>query len=372
MQSKKDDTLANIGTAPTASDTNKTTTFSDGGSTFHLPGETFKHNISFEVANINLSSSLLPGTPIFTLNLDSSLSTQLIYYQYWTIGDLRLDVQCTSPLGTSSGAILMSYMSDPVNADVPGKPTLAKEKFGVTFPRILIRPRDNKSIELDVQQNPMFGAWRFVKRGNSDDTAALRLSSFGTIVAMVNTTPAAADGANFTTWLHGTIIAKGRTLITNDAVSRKISCLMSLINDSALVQDELGWAVTLKMETFTTDFADFDGVANEMIKDGIWPVVTAGAKFFLEIILVDGDETQTVVLETPTMYLSSIQDGKKVLYIPFPSHEEVYLLNPTVKSISTIDSQPVAVYLNQSSVTEDARNMAPTRRRRFVKSITKA
>lgn len=368
MQANKDDTLANVGTTPSSGQVSKTTTFSTGGPNFNLPGETYKHVISYEVANMNLNSQTRAGTPILELQLDASISEELANYQYWTIDDLKLDVQCTSPLGTSSGAVLMSYMSDPINADCPTNPTLAKKKFGQTMPRILIRPRDNKSIDIDIHQSPMFGNWRFVKRGNSDDSAAVRQSSFGTIVALVNTSPAAADGANFTAWIHGTITAKGRTLVTQDAVARKISCLISGIKKSDLVQDELGWAMALQLQTFTTDFDRFDPVAQAMLKDSVWPVVTAGASFILEITLVDGDDTQTVTLETPTMYLSAVNGTTKTLYIPFPSHEEVYLLNPKVQTVTTLENQPIAVYLKQNVTSDSARNLAPACRRRFVRT----
>jgi len=367
MQSNKDESMANIGTTPSSGETSKTTTFSNGGPHFNLPGETYKHVISYEVANMTLNAQIRAGTPILELQLDASISEELVNYQYWTIDDLKLDVQCTSPLGTSSGAVLMSYMSDPINADCPANPTLAKRKFGQTLPRILIRPRDNKSIDINVHENPMFGAWRFVKRGNSDDSAAIRQSSFGTIIAVVNTAPAAADGANFTAWIHGTITAKGKTLVTQDAVARKVSCLVSGIKKNELVQDELGWAMAMQLQTFTTDFDSFDSVAEAMLKNGVWPVVTAGTSFMLEIVLVDGDNIQRITLETPTMYLSEVNGSTKTLYIPFPSHEEVYLLNPQVQSITTLENQPVAVYLKQYVTPDNARNLAPAYRRRFVR-----
>lgn len=369
MQHQRDDTLANIGTVPTADEVGKFSTFSAGSKTFELQSDTYELPISFEVANVNVTSSSTVGSSVFKLNLDSSLSDWLNKFQYFTIKDLSLDMQCTSPLGTASGAILVAYMSDPANADVPSKPNEAKEKFGVTLSRLIIRPRDNKTLPLNVQENPMFGNWRFVKRGNAEDVAAMRQTSFGTVVAIVNTQPAQSDGANFTTWLHGTLVGKGRTIITQGATSRKVSATMSGIRDSELVEDELGWALQIKLQSLITNYDGFTNVVKDMLNEGVWPVIGSFNDFQLELELADGDEVQTITFQNPTMYVSNVdEENNAIIYLPIPSHEEIYLLNPVMSSLSTIQNVKVAIYLDEyQSAQESAGNLAPMRRRKILK-----
>lgn len=371
------DQIAAIGTNPHSGDVSKTTTFSAGSPAFSLPSETFELDISFEVANVNLTSTSPIGSSIFSLNLDSSLSDWLNKFQFFSIKNLQLDMQCTSPLGTSSGAILVSYMSDPINADVPTDPVESKNKFGVTFPRVIIRPRDNKCLTVDVSQNPMFGNWRCVKKASSDDISSIRQSCFGTIIAIVNSQPAASDGANFTTWIHGTLVAKGRSMVTDNALSRKAPYIISVIGKSQLIQDELGYAITLSMESCSGD----NGVSvldltYGMHKKGIWPVAIADSNFTLSVTLKDGDETQEIELQSPIMYISAIWKApsgynQPVMYIPFPSHEEVFLMNPSLSEVSSINNIHVSVYLTDFSDTRSSRNVAPiSKRRMFLKKGT--
>ncbi len=75
----------------------------------------------------------------------------------------------------------------------------------------MIRPRDSKALQIPVDVNPMLPGWRFVR----EDTANIRMSSFGTVVGVTAEPPAAGDGTVYEGWLHGWAVGKRRTQQTS-------------------------------------------------------------------------------------------------------------------------------------------------------------
>lgn len=144
----------------------------------------------------------------FTLPITSSLQKAFFdAFEYYTFEALTLDLQCTAPLGTASGALQVGYFSDPLNAGVPTNLAEAKTKIGSTDGWVMIRPRDSKALQIPVDVNPMMSQWRFVR----EDTANIRMSSFGTVVGITAEPPAAGDGTVYEGWLHGWAVGKRRT-----------------------------------------------------------------------------------------------------------------------------------------------------------------
>lgn len=144
----------------------------------------------------------------FTLPITASLQKAFFdAFEYYTFEALTLDLQCTAPLGTASGAVQVGYFSDPLNAGVPATLGEAKTKIGSTDGWVMIRPRDSKALQIPVDVNPMLPGWRFVR----EDAANVRMSSFGTVVGITAEPPAAGDGTVYEGWLHGWAVGKRRT-----------------------------------------------------------------------------------------------------------------------------------------------------------------
>lgn len=144
----------------------------------------------------------------FTLPITASLQkTFFDAFEYYTFEALTLDLQCTAPLGTASGAVQVGYFSDPLNAGVPTTLSEAKTKIGSTDGWVMIRPRDSKALQIPVDVNPMLPGWRFVR----EDTANIRMSSFGAVVGITAEPPAVGDGTVYEGWLHGWAVGKRRT-----------------------------------------------------------------------------------------------------------------------------------------------------------------
>jgi len=152
----------------------------------------------------------------FTLPITSMLQkTFFDAFEYYTFEALTLDLQCTAPLGTASGAIQVGYFSDPLNAGIPTTLAEAKTKIGSTDGWVMIRPRDSKALQIPVDVNPMLPGWRFVR----EDTANIRMSSFGTVVGITAEPPAIGDGTVYEGWLHGWAVGKRRTQQTGSVAA---------------------------------------------------------------------------------------------------------------------------------------------------------
>jgi len=144
----------------------------------------------------------------FVVPIDATLQKAFLdSFEYYTYEALTLDLQCTAPLGTASGAVQVGYFSDPLNAGVPTLLSEAKAKIGSTDGWVMIRPRDSKSLKIPVDVNPVLTGWRFFRT----DTANIRMSSFGTVVGITAEPPAAGDGTVYEGWLHGWAVGKRRT-----------------------------------------------------------------------------------------------------------------------------------------------------------------
>jgi len=170
----------------------------------------FPFRINTTVACPN--GTLAPGSEVFNFALTSAKICPefLKNFEYWSIQDPKLECQCVAPIGTASGAMMIAQFTDPLNSDIPTDPPTCIEKFGSTLGSVIIRPRDNKCLTIDVSANPMLNNWRYTKV----DSTNLRLSSFGSVAGIILDSGALGDGTQYTCWLTGHVLGKRRTTLT--------------------------------------------------------------------------------------------------------------------------------------------------------------
>ncbi len=133
------------------------------------------------------------GKVVMTVPLDVKMDPDAAYmatlFEYFSISEIILDFQSTSPLGTSSGGIQLCCVTDPENATFDQSP--AGSAFNVqkairTEGSCLIRPRVDQRFTSDTK-----GQLYTYATGNP------RLESFGTIVLVVRDAPAAGDAVQW-------------------------------------------------------------------------------------------------------------------------------------------------------------------------------
>jgi len=192
-------------------------TFSSSKTSIVQSDEIVRYPFRKNIVITSPDGAIEAGSQAFTVTLDSLLDEAFLSnFEYWSIDNPTLDLQCTAPIGTASGAMMVAQFTDPLNADVPTDASLAFSKFGNTLGSVIIRPRDNKSLKIDITANALFGTWRFTKI----DTANPRLSSFGVVSGIILESGAIGDGTTYTGWLTGHLLGKRRTNITGGIASQ--------------------------------------------------------------------------------------------------------------------------------------------------------
>jgi hypothetical protein len=174
-------------------------------------------------------------------------------FEYWSLDNPTLDLQCTAPIGTASGAMMVAQFTDPLNSDVPSDAASAFQKFGNTLGSVIIRPRDNKSLKIDISANALYGSWRFTKI----DTDNPRTSSFGNVTGIILEPGAIGDGTTYTGWLTGHLLGKRRTLITG-GVSKQMYLGAKLFYGSTSVvgirYEEDAWVLQHRIDMVNTTY----------------------------------------------------------------------------------------------------------------------
>jgi len=278
--------------------------------------------VSFPIRkNIVISSpngTLTAGTLAFTVSLDSLLDAEFLSkFEYYSLQDPQLDLQCTAPIGTASGAMLVAQFTDVLNGDVPTDVSEAFAKFGNTLGSVIIRPRDNKSLKLDVSSNPMFGNWRYTKI----DTANPRLSSFGVVAGIILEPGAIGDGTTYTGWFHAHLLGKRRTVITGGIASQiYLDCSLfgsQLLPPVILYEDEQ-WSIASGITMANTSYAKNFPVANTSIIMYLPKTVI----IHVRLLYTFNEKKYDIDIDVPvnTMLAKSDADGAYLTtLIPLPS-----------------------------------------------------
>lgn len=159
-----------------------------------------------------------------TLTLDSTIQSSFLdCYEFFSLEEVTVDLQCVAPLGTASGGMLAAYIVDPLGATIPTEREQIIEKFGVTEGAIFVRPRDSKALHIPcATADPIIGKYRYVVNGTDP-----RLSSFGTLFFVTTDPPAVGDGSRWEAWVHGYVVGHRRTLQMGVAVARSITYIDS-------------------------------------------------------------------------------------------------------------------------------------------------
>lgn len=334
--------------------------FTGGEPNFDPSTQEFRQNLRFEVANVALNTTTNPGDELFVLQLDSTLDPWLLGYQFFTLENCLIQMHCTSPLGTGSGALILDFMADPANADIPILAQTAIDKFGQTEPATIVRPRDNKKFPVNVKTaNPKEGAWRYVKRDTqSSNLASYRQTCFGAYVAIVVAKPSATDGAVFSTWFSCTMVGRGRTINTEGTVAKTAQMKFGgNYSNAALYQDEQSYGFTANVNAIsTTDYATADIYqhASIMYREGVLAPITCDKLFQFTCTLVDkydDQETQEVVLSAPLMYFNGNADAETGYFnvkLPFPPSTRISLIEPYLLRAAPIDC-PAQMYVQATA-----------------------
>lgn len=127
--------------------------------------------------------------------LDEMAASMAAGYERYKISNLSIKVQSGSPLGTSSGALQMCYIPDPLNSN------FSTDNLGPNLEKAVrqagskvIRPRENVDEII-----PIFGTLYTKQVGTP------RHWSFGSITFVVRSVPDAADYASFVVTLECTM-----------------------------------------------------------------------------------------------------------------------------------------------------------------------
>lgn len=132
---------------------------------------------------------------LLDLNLDDMAAAMAGGYERYKISNLSIKIQSGSPLGTSSGALQMCYIPDPLNSN------FSVDNLGPNLEKAVrqagskvVRPRENIDEVI-----PLFGTLYTKQVGTP------RHWSFGSITFVVRSVPDAADYASFVVTLECTI-----------------------------------------------------------------------------------------------------------------------------------------------------------------------
>lgn len=171
---------------------------------------------------VDITGSDAVGSLKYILPLDTTLDEQTqsmaAGYEMYKISDCSIKVQSGSPLGTSSGALQMCYIPDPLNANFNTTPNSTNLNKAVRQAGSkVVRPRENVDEIL-----PLHGTlW-------TKQTGTARLWSFGALAFVVRSVPDAADYATFTITIHCTVQFI-RTALVDYTASATVSTLVDKI-----------------------------------------------------------------------------------------------------------------------------------------------
>jgi hypothetical protein len=207
---------------------------STGSATLNQTENDGEYDLKVAKDFVILDDSHQVGEVIMSQDLDLTMHPTLItlgtQYEYWSVQDLTLHIQATSPFGTSSGGAQICHFTDPENAvlrTVTQNPSLNVDKVVRQEGSKLVRPRD--STDLHVQTSGEMYT-------HETSPAMKRFTSYGNISAVVRDVPAAGDSVTFAVTLSGKIFFH-RTSTHYDEYSttfRELACLSFDSKDNEL------------------------------------------------------------------------------------------------------------------------------------------
>lgn len=156
---------------------------------------TVKKNLDF----LRITSDNVRGQLLKTISLDpafdSTSAAMASEYEYWRIKSFEINIEATSPMGTSSGAAQVAYIQDPQNANFDATGTEFNISKAVRQEgSVIVRPRE--SVQFYVR-NPN----TLYTLSGSDP----RFSSFGNIVFVVRDKPYTGDSCSLVVSLHAVL-----------------------------------------------------------------------------------------------------------------------------------------------------------------------
>jgi len=180
------------------------------------------------------------GQVLYTLDLDitvdDNVSSVALGYEYFTLKDLNLYCQSTSPAGTSSGGIQICHVTDPDNVQFQASnyADTSTGEFNVhkcvrQEGSLLVRPRESVDLTLDIC------GWLYTYKPKSMKTR--RFSSFGSVVMILRDPPATGDTLSFTITFTGKAVF-ARTTISPASIPSAPSVFMQQELDLKLLRKE--------------------------------------------------------------------------------------------------------------------------------------
>lgn len=158
---------------------------------------------------VRITGDNRPGEQVFNIPLDPTIdpifNEMCQGYERYTFADMEIQVECASPLGSSSGGIQMAHIPDPENTNLSQDPASYLQNLDKLVRQdssLFIRPRDSENLPLHTNGT------MYTKRADSP-----RWSSFGAIVGVVRSTPDGADYCEYTITLMGTGIVTRTAMI---------------------------------------------------------------------------------------------------------------------------------------------------------------
>lgn len=150
---------------------------------------------------ITLAEGSKPGAlcfvqPLNPFGIDATTTELAKDYEYYSLKNVEIAIEAVSPFGTSSGGMQVAWVTDPENVTIPqgddGQKLVSLAKIVRQDGSVLVRPRNSALFMISPQ-----GA-RYCLPGNEP-----RLSSFGSLIALVRSPPATGDVAEFAATITG-------------------------------------------------------------------------------------------------------------------------------------------------------------------------
>lgn len=159
---------------------------------------------------ISYSSGNTVGDVVFNLYLDTDMDDDLeelsSRFEYKTFSNVKLDMVCTAPLGTTSGSLQIGHTTDPENATFTSTGSGGnRSKLVRQQGSVVLRPRDTVTLDIDTP------GVMYCKRAGSR-----RFSSWGAVTAVVRTLPAMGDTVYFAATLTADVHFHRLSVINNE------------------------------------------------------------------------------------------------------------------------------------------------------------
>lgn len=149
------------------------------------PDEVQTHKI-IKSMSVQVTDATAAGTEIFSTPIDTKLDNitkELAgVFEFYAIEDLKLTINSSSPLGTSSGALQIGWIADPYNLAFGDNLSINLQKAIRQYGSVMVRPRESLTIPIPISGK------KYCLPGKEP-----RLSTFGGIFAVVRVGPESGD-----------------------------------------------------------------------------------------------------------------------------------------------------------------------------------